>query len=130
MNLLFWVVAVALAGTFFSLFLKNSQIPMVAVMVSLVTAVVILLKVMPSLVSIFGKISDVSRTTDLQIDYIPLLLKIVAVAYLGEFAQDICEDAGEKGIAKKLELAVKIIIMVMALPLLEAVVGAVLELLK
>ncbi len=130
MSLLFWIIAIAMVGAFFSLFLKNSQIPILAVVVSLVTAVVILLKLLPSLASIFGEISAISRATDLKVDYIPLLLKIVAVAYLGEFAQDICEDAGEKSIAKKLELAVKIIIMVMALPLLEAVVTTVLGLLK
>ncbi|MDO4542619.1 MAG: SpoIIIAC/SpoIIIAD family protein, partial [Bacillota bacterium] len=122
--------SIALVGTFFSLFLKNSQIPLVAIMVVLVTSLAIILKILPSLLSIFGKISEVSAGSYLKVDYIPLLLKIVAVAYLGEFAQDICEDAGEKGLGKKLELAIKIIIMVMALPLLEAVVSTVLELLK
>lgn len=130
MDLFFGIIAIAIVGAFFSLFLRNSQIPFLAVIVSLVTAAIILLQVMPALLSIFDKIKDFTSTADLQVDYIPLLLKIVAIAYIGEFAQDICEDAGEKGIGKKLELAVKIIIMLMALPLLEAVVTTILDLLR
>ncbi|MEG2406501.1 MAG: SpoIIIAC/SpoIIIAD family protein, partial [Clostridiales bacterium] len=70
------------------------------------------------------------QSTGLKMDYVPLILKVVAVSYIGEFAQELCKDAGESGIAKKVELGVKIIIMLLALPLLKAILQTVLELLK
>lgn len=52
----------------------------------------------------------------------------MGVAYLGEFAAVICQDAGEQAVAKKIEFAAKIIIAVLALPILVAILESLLEL--
>jgi len=74
---------------------------------------------------IAGKISDIiellkSYTARINIDmsYIKILLKIIGIAYISEFGAEICKDAGETSIASKIELAGKVIIMVMAIPIL------------
>jgi stage III sporulation protein AD len=52
----------------------------------------------------------------------------MVVAYLGEFAAVICQDAGEQAVAKKVEFAAKIIIAVLALPILVAILESLLQL--
>lgn len=48
---------------------------------------------------------------------------------MGEFAISICQDAGEQAVAKKVEFAAKIIIAVLALPMLVAILESLMELL-
>lgn len=66
----------------------------------------------------------------MRLDYLALILKVVCIAYMGEFAAQLCRDAGEGGVAKKIELGVKVIIMLMALPLLEAILTSVIGILS
>ncbi|HBQ26733.1 MAG TPA: stage III sporulation protein AD, partial [Syntrophomonas sp.] len=56
------------------------------------------------------------------------ILKILGVAYLGEFATAICQDAGEQAVAKKVEFASKIIIAVLALPIMIAILESLMQL--
>ena len=48
--------------------------------------------------------------------YLPIILKALGIAYLTEFTSELCLDAGEKSIAGKVELAGKIVIFFLALP--------------
>ena len=49
------------------------------------------------------------------------LLKIIGIAYIAEFGAQITKDAGQGAIASKIELAGKILILVMAIPILTVV---------
>lgn len=51
-------------------------------------------------------------------DTIALLLKVTGVALISEFAAQICKDAGEDSLGQKAELAGKVTILLMALPLI------------
>lgn len=52
-----------------------------------------------------------------------IILKIIFVSYICEFASNICRDAGEVSIASKVELCGKIIIVYISLPVVEAVIN-------
>ena len=49
-------------------------------------------------------------------EYFPIILKVVVIAYATEFTSALCEDAGEKSIGTKVELAGKICIFFVAIP--------------
>lgn len=53
--------------------------------------------------------------------YFPIILKVLAVAYVSDFIASICKDAGESAIASKLELAGKIIIFYLAIPVMVSI---------
>lgn len=55
--------------------------------------------------------------------YFPVVLKALGVAYLTEFTAAICIDAGEKAIAQKVELAGKLTIFFIALPVFHALLN-------
>ncbi|MGQ0512778.1 SpoIIIAC/SpoIIIAD family protein, partial [Bacillus sp. D-CC] len=46
------------------------------------------------------------------------LLTIIGIAYIAEFGAQITKDAGQGAIASKIELAGKILILVMAIPII------------
>ena len=60
--------------------------------------------------------------------FLATILKILGVAYLGEFAAAICQDAGEQAVARKVEFAAKIIIAVLALPIMIAILESLMQL--
>lgn len=49
-------------------------------------------------------------------EYFPVILKVLVIAYATEFTSALCEDAGEKSIGTKVELAGKIGIFYVAIP--------------
>jgi len=60
---------------------------------------------------------DLSRRAGIGEDTAALLMKLVAMAYLTEFAVQACRDAGEEGLAAKAALCGKILLMAQTLPL-------------
>ncbi len=50
--------------------------------------------------------------------YVETILKIIGIAYIVEFASQITKDAGQGSIASKIEMAGKIVILAMAVPIL------------
>lgn len=129
MELLMFVIAVSLIAVVLVVFLKNGRMPVLAMLVSLAAGILIFLKLIPSLVKLITEINSLAQSANLNIDYMVLILKVVCIAYLGEFAAQICRDAGENGIAQKVDLGVKLVIMLLALPLLETIIETVTELL-
>lgn len=55
-------------------------------------------------------------------EFMEILLKALGVCYITQFAGDACRDAGETAIASKLELAGKVTLLVLALPLIKELV--------
>lgn len=60
-------------------------------------------------------------------DYLKVLLKVIGIAYVSEFAAQTCRDAGEDSLAAKVEMGGKVLVLAMASPIIVAVVELVLE---
>ncbi|MBE7038550.1 MAG: stage III sporulation protein AD [Ruminococcaceae bacterium] len=73
--------------------------------------------------TIIETINFVLEKINLDVTIFSIIIKIIFVAYICEFASNICRDAGEVSIATKLELCGKIIIVYMSLPIVEAVIN-------
>ena len=50
--------------------------------------------------------------------YIAVILKMIGIAYVAEFAIDVCKDAGYSAIGSQIETFAKISILVVSLPIL------------
>jgi len=121
------VVGLALITTIFLLVLRQEK-PVMAVLLSLVFSIVIFTLMMGKLASIIEVMKELTRRAGLNYFFLATILKIMGVAYLGEFAAVICQDAGEQAVAKKVEFAAKIIIAVLALPIMVAILESLMEL--
>ena len=58
----------------------------------------------------------------LQQEYFAVLIKMAGIAYLSQFAVSLCRDAGQGAIAGQISFAAKISMLIISLPVLEAVV--------
>ena len=62
--------------------------------------------------------------------FFPVIIKILAVAYITDFTSQLCKDAGEGSIGTKVEFAGKIMIFYLALPVLSAILEMISSLLQ
>ncbi len=81
------------------------------------------MRVLPQISQVFSIFSEISARANINKLYLETILKIIAIAYISEFGAQICRDAGQGAIASKIEFAAKIMVVVMAVP----IIGAVLE---
>ena len=56
-------------------------------------------------------------------DYFPIIIKVLVIAYVTEFTSALCEDAGENSIGTKVELAGKIGIFFVAIPVFKSLLN-------
>ncbi len=100
-----------------------------AVLLTIVCAIVIFGLMMEKLGTIINVMRELVERSGVNYFFFSTILKIVGVAYLGDLAAAICQDAGESAIAKKVEFAAKVIVAVLAIPIMVAILESLLELL-
>lgn len=127
METIFYIIALSLVALIVTVYLKNSGLPVAGLLVILCGSVLILLKVIPYMVELFNAINDIAASSGLTTDYLALVIKVVCFAYIGEFAGQLCRDAGEAGMAQKVEIGTKMVIMVMAVPLLQTILTTIIS---
>lgn len=121
------IVGLALMVTVFLLILRQEK-PVMAVLLSIVFSILIFTLMMEKMATIINVMRELTRRAGINYFFMTTILKILGVAYLGEFAAVICQDAGEQAVAKKVEFAAKIMIAVLALPIMVAILESLLEL--
>lgn len=120
------VVSFALIAVILIMVLKEHR-PVLAMQLSIVVGVVIFLRMIHYLAAVLQMLTDMTLQADISLVYLNTLLKIIGIAYIAEFGSQVCRDAGEGAIAGKVEFAGKLMILVMALPLLAAVLETILK---
>ena len=122
------IAALALCAVILIILVKNYK-PEFGIFVAIGCGVLILYFMADSLKYAFSYLSDFYNRLDYGKSYFPIIIKVLAVAYITEFTAQLCRDAGESSIASKVELAGKVIIFAVTLPLIGQFAQMVLELL-
>ncbi|HBG3319487.1 TPA: stage III sporulation protein AD [Clostridioides difficile] len=115
------LIGIATISTTLCLVIKKDR-PEIANFIAIITGVIILLSVMFKLNFIVDSIQDLANKANIPTMYISLIIKLIGIAYLMEFAIQLCKDCGEGNIASKLEFGGKIIVMSMSFPILLSIV--------
>ncbi len=122
------IVSFALVALFIFLLFKDKRSD-IAILVSLVAGVILFVSILSSITDIISFIKDISSRANIDIVYIGVVLKILAISYLATFCSEICKDAGAASIASKVEFSAKILILTLAIPILMAVLQSILQIL-
>ncbi len=111
------ISAFALVAAVLSVTIKGQK-PEIAIMISIAAGAMILAVASKYLKDIFEVLNYITSKIDLDLSFIEIILKIVAIAYVCEFSSQVCKDAGEGAIASKIELAGKILILFTSAPMI------------
>ncbi|MBP1950383.1 stage III sporulation protein AD [Virgibacillus litoralis] len=98
-----------------------------AFFVIVVTGVLIFLAIIKQIGIIFQLIESLGEKASIDGMYINTILKIIGIAYIAEIGANLTKDAGLSSVASKIELAGKIFILLLAIPIITAVIEAILS---
>lgn len=115
------IISFGLIAAFIAVIIKSYK-PEIALQITIVTGVIIFTMMVGKLDSVFNLINDITKKTNIDLIYINTVLKIIGIAYITEFASEVCRDADQGTIALKLEFAGKIMIVVLAAPIIYALI--------
>ena len=121
------LVGIAMVSTILCVVIKKDR-PEMANFVALTAGIIILLSVVMKLSFIVDGIQSLADKVNIPSMYISLIIKLIGICYIIEFAISLCNDCGEKSIASKLEFGGKIIIMTMSFPILLSIVDTIISL--
>lgn len=114
------IVFIGIAAVFLILLLKNAK-PEFALLLSLCTCVVMMLGCVGVLAGVIDRLQELFSYAKLPGGYFSLLLKILGITYLADFGSALCKDAGQTAIAAQIDLAGRLVVISISLPVILAV---------
>lgn len=121
------IVAIGLIAAFIIVIIKQQR-PEFAMYLSVAVGILIFGLMLDKIVAIFTVLRQLADQAKINMVYMGTVLKIVGIAYIAEFGAQICRDAGESAVASKIEFAAKILVMILAIPILVAILDTILKL--
>lgn len=92
--------------------------PDFVIYITLAFSVVIFLYIAAPISKVVEAFTNIADKSGIKSEILTLVIKVVGISFIAEFASSICSDAGQTAIASKIESAAKIAILTMALPIL------------
>ncbi len=116
----FWIAAAAVAAAFSAVALRKYA-PEMSAVIAVSAGGVILLSILSQTSPVINEIGQFIKGAGIDGTYGSVLIKTIGICFLSQFTADTCRDAGQNSLASKVELAAKISVTVLSLPLFEAV---------
>ena len=124
MDQIFPIAAVALIGSLSALFLKR-EVKELSLLLSIVTSVILLSLVTAGALEILSLLRQLAETAEISDALLAPMLKVLGI----EVVTNICRDAGEGGVASAVELTGAICALYTSIPVIQAVLILIEELL-
>jgi len=120
------IVGIGLTGAVLSLVVRHLR-PELSMMIPLVVTFTVIFCILPYLTAVIDEVRSISDSAGIEYRYINIVFKIIGVSYIAGISAELCKDAGENAIGAKIELAGKLIIVFMSLPVINRLLGIVRE---
>ena len=115
------LVGFVLTALFFVLFFKDKRSDL-AMLIMVASGTIVFIFCLTKLGEIITFLNTIAKRAGIDTVYI-------SICYISSFASEICKDAGCSSLASKVEFAGKIFILMLAVPILLAVLNSILEIL-
>lgn len=124
----FKIAAIAVIAASLALLVRTYR-PEMALQVTIVAGAMVLIMVVLEVSGLITAIQTLAQRYGIETEYIGLLIKIIGIAYVAQFAVQVCKDAGEAALSAKVELAGRVMILTAALPAVVALLDMIAALL-
>lgn len=115
------IIGISAVALIFGLFLRqhNKTVSLILIIFACIAvfieSVSYLSEIIDTLSSMVGGLKETSS-------YLKIMFKVLGIALITQIISDLCRDSGESALASQTEVAAKIFIVALILPLLQAVV--------
>ena len=120
------ITGVALIGAFLAMIIKEQK-PNLAFLLVVFVGSSIFLFLVDKIYEIIQMVQQLAVNANVNMVYLSTVLKIIGIAYIAEFTSQITKDAGMGAIASKIELAGKVLILTMAIPILSVIIESIIQ---
>ncbi len=121
------IVGIGLCATFLILLLNQFKMDKFNLAITVFISCVLFLFLLDKVQFLLDEIQKLANQANIKNVYVETLLKIIGIAYIAEFGAQITKDAGQGAIASKIELGGKVLILVLAVPILTALIETILS---
>ena len=125
---IFGYFALAVTAVFSAAALKKYA-PETSLVIAVTASAALLIKILSGISPVISEINGLVSVSGVNAGYVPVLMKTIGICFVCQFTADACRDAGQSSLASKTELAARIAVIVISLPLyrdiLETVSGLV-----
>lgn len=121
------IVAFAAVAALLCVVVRQTR-PDMALALTLFAGAALLATYAAGLWQVVDAMSELSARAGLSDGFVATLSKVLGVALLGEFGAQVCRDADQSALAQRVELGARLILTLMALPMLSSILDSALEL--
>lgn len=118
------IAILGIVGVLTSLFVKEWK-SQFSVLISMATCMLIFFCVLTRMQSVANVFSELTQYIAIKDSYLEILLKIVGISYIADFAASICRDAGYSAVAGQIELSGKISVLTVSTPIVLALLSTI-----
>lgn len=115
------ICVLAIAGLFAALIIKKDK-PEFAVLIIMLVSFFIAIRILTVLGNAVEELESWESILGGNIAYISLLLKIIGITYVCDFAANLCKDSGYAALSNHIELLGKVAIMVAGFPIIRIMI--------
>lgn len=120
------VMALVIIAIILAISLKSRN-PEISAMVSVAICISIIVMCVDRLGSMLKVLDKISSYIKVDKEYLSVLLKLIGIAYICEFASGISKDAGYSSVASQIELFGKLTMLIVSIPVLMQVIEMILN---
>ncbi len=117
----FKIICGMIVGVLLAIKLKHINSP-IWIYLSISLSLFLLFYIVKRLGMVFTFLDEMMDDIGLEEGYFQILIKIIGISYLCEFASNICKESGFLAVAGQIEIGGKLTMMLMSLPILMAIV--------
>lgn len=96
--------------------------PEIAICIGLVGGIIIISMIVNYAFEIINTFTSIADKTGVSSGLFKTILKIIGIGYITEFSANLCNDSGNSGVADKILLGGKIIILTYSLPIVTSII--------
>lgn len=126
---IFGYFALAVTAAFCAVALKKYA-PETSVVIAVVASAALLVKILSGVSPVINEINELVSVSGISTGYVPVLMKTIGICFVCQFTADSCRDAGQNSLASKTELAARVAVIIISLPLFRDILNTVSGILK
>lgn len=123
------IAGVGVIGTLLALQFKSGKSEY-GIYIVIAVSLVLFYGMKDRLIIIEEAMQTITSLVTINASYIQILLKLIGITYIAEFATGICKDAGYSTIGSQIEIFSKLTILALSMPILEALLLTIKEFLQ
>lgn len=116
------VCGVAIVAAVSAIALKKNA-PETSVVIAISAGVIIFISVLSGITPLVNEVYKLINNSGVSIEYGEILLKTVGICLACQFTSDSCRDAGQSSLATRVELAAKVTVVIISIPLFEKILS-------